>query len=460
MKEITVADILRICNGKLVIGKEETVCKDFCQDTRQIHQGDVYVGIKGENLDGSLLYDEALKQGASICLIEDIPISEEVVKKYPQATIIIVENTIVSIQKLAMYKREFYDIPIIAVTGSVGKTSTKDIIASVVSEKYNVLKTKGNYNNHIGLPLTLLGLKDHTAVVVEMGMNDFGEIRTLTNIAKPTICVITNIGTAHIGKLGSRENILKAKLEILEGMKKDGTLIINNDNDLLYKWNKNNKQYLVISFGIENPSDTQAININLQEFSSEFELPNKEKIKVPIAGIHFIYNALCAISVGKRLGISIEKIKKGIENFELSKNRMEKIETSSGITIISDCYNANYDSMKVALESLEKMTASRKIAVLGDMLELGKYSQELHEKVGIEVSKCHLDFLITVGKESKAIVKKVKELGMPEDKIYENHELSQAIKTLDKIVKSGDILLIKASNGMKFNKLVEFLKNK
>lgn len=307
------------------------------------------------------------------------------------------------------------------------------MIASVVMTSYKVQKTQGNYNNHIGLPLTILGLKDHTALVVEMGMNNLGEISVLSKIAKPTIAVITNVGTAHIGNLGSRENILKAKLEILEGLKEEGTLIINNDNDLLHNWNSENKNYKVLSFGIENESVVMAKNIDLKEYGSEF-IANiyreNTNVEVDVSGVHFVYNALCGVAVGMALNISKDNILKGIKEFELSKSRMEIIENKQGVKIINDCYNANYDSMKASIEALSRMSAVRKIAVLGDMLELGEYSTSLHEKVGSEVAKNKIDILITVGKEAKDIVKQAIKEGMNKNQIYELENINDAIQII------------------------------
>ena len=461
MKSLTVKDIITVCDGKLICGNEEQVCENFSKDTRQINEGDVYVGIKGEKFDGSLFYEEALKQGAKVCLLEEIELQEEIYQNYQDVTIITVKDTLKALQKLASYKRSLYDIPVIAITGSVGKTSTKDMIASVIMQSYHVLKTQGNYNNQIGLPLTILGLKDHTALVVEMGMSEAGEISKLTNIAKPNICVITNVGTAHIGNLGSRENILKAKLEILEGLSKDGTLVINNDNDLLHKWNMENNTYQVIDFGIENQSKVMAKDINLKEYESNF-LTNINgetvEVTVPVSGVHFVYNALCAICVGETLHISKEHILKGIKEFELSKNRMEIIENKDGVTIINDCYNANFDSMKASIESLCRMNAKQKIAVLGDMLELGEYSKDLHEKVGTEVAKNKIDLLITVGKEAKNIAKQAIMEGMNQDKIYQLETIEEAIRIIKEQSQKGDAILVKASNGMNFKRIVEAIR--
>ena len=227
-----IKDILKVTNGKMLIGDENLVCDSFSKDTRTIQNGDIYIGIKGENFDGNKFWKQALDNGAGGVIIQDVEVSTEELKNYKDKTVIKVEDTLKALYEIAKYKRSLYDIPVVAITGSVGKTSTKDIIASVVSTQYKTLKTEGNNNNNIGLPLTILKLKDHEALVVEMGMNHFGEISLLTDIAKPTLAVITNIGTSHIGNLGSRENILKAKLEILEGMKIP-KIIINNDNSII-----------------------------------------------------------------------------------------------------------------------------------------------------------------------------------------------------------------------------------
>ncbi len=456
--DIKVKDIIKICNAKLIFGNEEEKCKDFSKDTREIKKGDVYIGIKGENFNGNALYEKALENGAKVCILENIEIPEQIKEIYKDRTIIKVENTIKALQEIAKYKRELYNIPVIAVTGSVGKTSTKDILASVISKEYKVLKTQGNLNNHIGLPLTILKLKEHTAMVVEMGMSSLGEISILSKIAKPNISVITNVGTAHIGKLGSRENILKAKLEILDGMDKNGTLVINNDNDMLNNWNKNNNEYKVVTYGIKNDSDIIAKDIKLEELYSQFTAiieNEKLNVKVPVGGEHFVYNALCAIAVGKLLNIKSDNILKGIERFELTKNRMEIKKNKNNVTIINDCYNANYDSMKASLEYLSKSNLKRKIAVLGDMLELGNYSKQLHEKVGEEIVKNKIDILITVGKEAKSILNKATSLGLKKENAYNFETNEQAINLLNKILKPEDIVLVKASNGMNFNKIIE-----
>ena len=463
-----VKDILKVTKGKLVTGDEDLICENFSKDTRTIQRGDIYIGIKGEKFDGNQFWKQALDNGAEAVIVQNIEITEDEKEKYSNKTIIKVEDTLNALYEIAKYKRCLYDIPVIAVTGSVGKTSTKDVIASVVSTKYKTLKTEGNNNNNIGLPFTILKLKDHEAMVVEMGMNHFGEISLLTNIAKPNLAVITNIGTSHIGNLGSRENILKAKLEILEGMKIP-KIIINNDNDLLHKWCEENKNRIEIhTFGIENESELMAENIKMQEESSEFVATSNSyesdesikklselEIRVPVGGEHFVYNALCATEVGHILGISDEKIQKGISNFELTKKRMDMKKLENGAIIINDAYNESYESMKVSLKFLAKHTGTRKIAVLGDMFELGEYSEELHRKVGKEVAENGINILICAGENSKYIIEEAKKNKNVQTYFINNNE--QIVEKLTQELRNGDVVLVKASNGMKFFEICQKL---
>ena len=461
--KIYLKDLITKCNGILVQGNLDTVLSDFSKDTRTINKNDIYIGIKGEKIDGSIFYEEALKKGANGCILnKDVQLKEDILKKYDNAFIVLVDSTITALQELATYKRSLYDIPVIGITGSVGKTSTKDIVASIMSKKFNVLKTEGNYNNHIGLPLTILKLKNHDALVVEMGMNNLGEISLLSKIAKPTISIITNVGTAHIGILKSRENILKAKLEILDGMTKNSPIIINNDNDLLHKWyieNKNN--YNIITYGIENKSDYNATNINLEELKSTFELNiknNNTKFEINIPGEHFILNSLCAISVGDYFSIPIEELKNGLKNFELTKRRME-IENIKNITIINDCYNANLDSMKGAIKYLGTLN-TRKIAILGDMLELGSFSEELHRLVGQELIQNKIDIIFLVGNEVKYIEDECLKHGFNKNNIYLFKNNKDALEKILDLIKEKDTLLIKASYSMNFIDIYNGLKEK
>lgn len=453
-----IKEIIKATKGKLIKGNLEVKCGDFCKDTRIIKQGDTYIGIKGENFDGNMLWEESFQKGATTVILQGIDFEGKNLDEYEDKNIIEVEDTIKALSDIAKYKRDLYgkDFPVIGVTGSVGKTSTKDIIASVVSQKYKTLKTQGNNNNNIGLPFTIFNLKDHQAAVIEMGMNHLGEISNLTKIAKPTISVITNIGTSHIGNLGSRENILKAKLEILEGME-EKVLVINNDNDLLHKYDMENKDIEIHTYGIENHSEVMAEDIKLNENDSEFICNlkgEKFKIKVPVGGIHFIYNALCAVTVGNLLGLSTEQIIKGIGTFELTKKRMDITELENGVTIINDSYNASFESMQASLKYLSGLKNDRKIAVLGDMFELGEYSKKLHEKVGKEVAKNDINILICSGENSKNIVKAAKDSGMDEKDIYYFEDKNKIQEFIKQIWKKGDVILFKASNGMKFFEIV------
>ena len=442
---IYVKDIINLCNGLLINGNEDTKCINFTNDTRNLNEGDVFVGIKGDSFNGNAFYKEAIKKGASVCIIDDKTVLDD---GYGDASVVLVDDSIKAIQELAKYKRSLYNIPVIAVTGSVGKTSVKDMIYAVVNSEYKTLCTKGNMNNHIGVPLTILGLKDHTALIVEMGMNHMGEIHVLSNIAKPTIAVITNIGTAHIGNLGSRENILKAKMEITDGMN-DGTLIINNDNDLLRTVKYNN----LITIGIDNKSDYMAYDIHDNVFSNEFYI-DENYINIPVGSRAFIYNALFAYAVGKKLGISEDKIIKALESFKLTSHRLEVIKHND-YTIIDDTYNASLDSVNNSLSILGKVKG-RKVFIFGDILELDEFAKEIHEEVGKSVISNKIDVLITVGENSYNTYSIVYDKDI-EAYHYDNND--EMINEIDKIIDIGDTILVKGSHGMNLIQVVEHLKN-
>lgn len=457
-----VEDIIKATNGRLLVGDPQEDCENFCTDTRKIQKGDIYVGLKGEKFNGNEYYKEALEKGAKVAVISGIEVTKEDLEQYKDKTIIEVKDSLEAFGDIAAYKRDLYDIPVVQITGSVGKTSTRDIIANVVRTQYKTLQTEGNQNNAIGLPTTLLKLKNHEAVVVESGMNHLGEIRYLGKIAKPTVAVITNIGTAHIGFLGSRENILKAKLEILENLKPDGYIVINNDNDMLNKWAKEDTKYKKYTFGIDEKSDVMAYNIKVNENYSTYnvKIDNKEySVKVPVSGVHFVYNSLCAIAVGNLLNISPENIIKGIETFTLTKNRMEIDKIKDNVTVINDAYNASYDSMKAALEYLKELPGNRKIAVLGDMFELGEFAEEIHRKVGIEVITHKVDMLVTVGELANYIADEAEYLGMPKDQVIRLNTTTEAINYLNDNLEKDDVVLLKAANGMHFAEIFKGINN-
>ncbi len=455
-----IKEILEITKGTLLSGNESSECENFKIDSREIKKGDTFVSVAEGKINNIDYIKTAIKNGAKNCIIYN----KEPIIKDETVNIIGVEDTQTALQQMAEYERNRRNIPVVAITGSVGKTSTKDMVASVLSMKCKVLKTKGNMNNELGLPLTILSLKDENLICVEMGMNHFGEISRLTHIAKPTVAIITNVGTAHIGNLGSRENILKAKLEILEGLQ-GNTIVINNDNDLLGEWAKSDKKYNKLTYGINNKSTFMAEDIQSYEDKSIYKLIEDKivtekgtqstegkniEVTVPVGGEHFVLNSLCAIAVGTYFEIPKDKILQGISKFELTKKRMELNTTKNGATVINDTYNANYDSMKAGITYLQNIKDKRKIAILGDMLELGDYAEELHSEVGKEIKD--IDVLITVGELSKNIAKNANA-----KEIYQYTSNADAITKAKEIITPNDIILVKASNSMKFIEIVEAL---
>ena len=441
-----------------VINEIDEDINAFSIDTRKIINNDCYIGIKGENNDGNKFYMDAFNKGANLVILDNYDPNDDVVKYLinNNKSIMVVEDSILALGEIAKLERSLFKFPVVAITGSAGKTSTKDMVYSVLKEAFTAHKTIGNQNNHIGLPLSILSLDKNTdMLVLEMGMNHLKEISYLTSIAKPSVAIITNVGTAHIGNLGSRENILKAKLEILEGLDKDGILIINNDNDLLHDWYLNNKdKYHIITIGIDNESDYTAQEIKEMETSSSFKC-NNTTYKVPVGGIHFIYNTLVAIAVASYYNIPIDKIKNGIKNFELSSNRMHIINNEdTNITIIDDSYNANYDSMSYAIKYLSSLNG-RRIAVLGTMKELGDFSEKLHRDIGKLIVEEKIDILITVGDYAKYINDEAIKLGFSKENSYNYMDNKAAIKQIKEIKTKDDKILIKASNSMNFKEIVD-----
>ncbi len=454
--KLYVKDILKKIKGNLIVGDTESLITSISIDTRTIQKGEVYLGIKGQNIDGNTLYKEALLKGAVGCILSHDTLVDLEFLKNKKVFIILVDNPLLALQEIASYKRSLLDIPVIAITGSVGKTSTKDMVSSVLETQYKVLKTEGNLNNHLGLPLTIMKYTDEDILVLEMGMNNLGEISLLSKIAKPTLSIITNIGTSHIGNLGSRENILKAKLEILDGMK-EKVLIINNDNELLAKIKITGK---LITYGIFNPSDYQATNLKYTDDYVSYKiniLDKNEEIKVNIPSESFVLNSLCALSVGLYYNLDMAKIKKGIAKFKLTKERLE-VEKINNITFIKDYYNASFDSMVSSLKYLKNLEG-RKIAVLGDMLELGSFAEELHEKLGQHIYDNKVDILITVGAYSKYMAKALLKLGFNKNNIFTYSHNREAATKLLSLLKEDDKVLIKASHGMNFKEIYFLVKD-
>lgn len=440
-----VSEIVIATGGKLISGDENLEITGFSQDSRKVSQGMMYIPIIGERFDGHDFIDSAFDNGASAV------ISERMIKD-SNHVVVVVENTLKALQDMARYLRTHRDVKVVGITGSVGKTSTRDMVYSVVRQQYKTLKTDGNYNNNIGLPLTILRYQDEEVMILEMGMNHLKEMEELSLIARPDISAITNVGTAHIGELGSRENILKAKMEIIAGMKDGSTLVINGDNDMLSTVKLDHLE--LVKVGLDSEAEFKARNVILKDNYSEFDISyggNDYHVVVPVPGVHFVLNALVALAVGTKLNISMDKCIKGIEEFELTKKRMDVMELNDNIILIDGTYNASEDSMKSSLDVLATYNR-RKVAVLADMLELGEFSEQLHRSVGKYLANKQIDLLVAVGQEARYIVAGAKEAGM--DNIYYCKDNEEVVCYLKNNLQSGDVVLLKGSNGMKLKDVV------
>ncbi len=437
----TAEEIAKVTGGVLV-GDNVSVTS-ISTDTRTIEESALFIAIKGENFDGNDFIGKAFEKGAAAALSDAEKGSLNVEKP-----VVYVENSRTAQLKLARYYRDKFGVKLCGVTGSVGKTSTKDMIYAVLSSEFNTLKTEGNFNNDIGLPKTLFRLDDsYKAAVIEMGMSDLGEISALSRTAHPNCAVITNIGWCHIENLKSRENILKAKLEILDGTDENAPLIINGDDDMLKTVNVERK---IIRYGFSDKNDVFADNIVHENGGEKFTVHynNKEyPASVPVIGEHHILNALAAFCVGIEFNIAPERIIPAFMNYEASGMR-QKIEKRGGYTFILDCYNASPTSMESSLSVLGTMSG-RKIAVLGDMLELGEMSKQLHAGLAEFVMK-NADMAFLYGKEMKALRD---ELFKHEFPVFHSEKKSELTELLNHNLKSGDNVLFKGSRGMRMEEI-------
>lgn len=459
--EIKIKDILDATNGELILGSENIILKGISIDSRKIGEGYLFIPIKGERFDGHSFIKDAFSTGAIATLT-----SKSIdVKTLTNKCIIKVDDTLKALQNIAKYFLKKVNIPVVAITGSTGKTTTKEFIYNVLSQKYNVLKNEGNFNNHIGLPLTLLKVENsHDIVVLEMGMSNKGEIDTLANLTKPDVGVITNIGVSHIENLGSREEIFKAKMEIANYMDSNSVLIVNGDDDFLNKLKEISSDFKTYFVGLNDDNNIYVTNINssdINEVRFSINIENKVyDIKLNVPGVHNIYNALLAIAVGLNFRIPIEDIIVGLSNYTGSKMRLNILKLADEITVINDCYNASPDSMRAALDVLNKIKGKRKIAILGDMFEMGDYSEEAHNQVGYMVSRRNIDLLITVGKKAKTIGQSALEKGLSKNQVIILENNRKVIEMLRDIIKTGDSILIKGSRGMKMEEIVHFLQER
>lgn len=441
MELLKLSEIANACAGTY---NNDCDIKGVCIDTRKITEGCLFICIKGERFDAHQFADEALEKGAAAVMIhEDIEVSGNYVR---------VDDTSKALLDLGGYYRSKFNIPLVALTGSVGKTTTKEFTYLVVNSQYNTIKTLGNLNNEIGLPQMLFLIDSSAeAAVIEMGMNHFGEIHRLSCAAKPTMALITNIGVSHIENLGSREGILKAKLEILDGLEKGAPLILNGDDDLLRT--VKSSDYRVYYYGVEN-GDFRADNICEENGRTTFEVcyfGSKQKIEIPTIGIHNVYNALAAFAAGYFLDIPPQQCADALNRY-VPEGMRQKSVYINGITSIEDCYNASPDSMRAALTTLSNTKGNKKIAVLSDMLELGDFSRQAHTDVGVMAAEMNIDFLLTVGEMSKYIAAAAKEKGMKN--VFYFHTKEELTNALLDIAESGDTVIFKASRGMKLEDVI------
>lgn len=448
-------ELIKAVDGKLLWGDIHNVFSGITTDSRKVAKGNLFIPLVGERFDGHDYIEQCFDTGAKVCLTQkEIPEREN-------CSAVLVNDTAKALRDIAAWHRNKYIIPVVGITGSVGKTSTKDMISCVLAKKYEVLKTQGNFNNEIGLPLTFFNLeKRHEAAVIEMGMSGFGEISRLTAIAQPQIAVITNIGVSHIENLGSQQGILKAKLEILEGLKPGGMIVLNGDDPLLRE-KRGKLDCRAVFYGMDAESDYCAENYkSLGEDGSSFSIKVDNKtyeVKVPVPGIHNVYNALAAIAVGVEMNIPMEIIVDGISEYSPGSMR-QNILSHKGIKIINDAYNASPQSMQAAINVLEELSAkTRGIAVLGDMLEMGNMAEELHYSVGNFIKDKKISHLITVGKDSKSIMQAVADSGNCSISLQHFQNNNDALKYIISIVKQGDYILIKGSRGMKMEQIAEGL---
>jgi UDP-N-acetylmuramoyl-tripeptide--D-alanyl-D-alanine ligase len=468
MQDMTIKRAAKACGGELHFVQETTDTPLFgaAIDSRAVEPGNLFVAMKGEKTDGHKYIPSACERGAAAILCEEKP-------EHCSVPCIVVPSCFEALKQIAAEYRRTLDIPVIGIIGSVGKTSTKEMVAAVLSQKYHVLKTDGNYNNEIGVPLTLMRIRaEHEAAVVEMGISEFGEMTRLGAVAHPDICVMTNIGWCHTENLIDRSGILRAKTEVFATMRQGAPVILNGDDEYL---NTITKERGVTPYFYrilqetpkENISDRKtdegkkvdayitASNVISHGFGGSDAVFNLEGesfgVHIPLPGEHMVYNALAAAAVGRLLDVTTTQIQEGILNAQTIGGRSNFIE-HDGYTVIDDCYNANPVSMKASLEVLS-YSKGRKIAVLGDMFELGSEEEALHARIGETAARLGIDALFCEGKLSKALVEAAAQEGMPYVAHYDDK--SHLIAELKDYIRPGDTILVKASHGMHFTEIVQ-----
>lgn len=453
---ITLKDLNKLSGVEFINKDLIKPIKGVSIDSRKINENEIFFAIKGENFDGHNFVDEVFSKGASVAVIENSKKDKFLSKGYP---LIIVPDTIKALGELANIYRKKFKVKVIGLTGSNGKTTTKEMIAKVLSSKFTIIKTEGNLNNTIGVPLNLFRLNNkHELAVIELGINNFGEMQTLCEIAEPDFGLITNIGHAHIEFLKSRENIAKEKGELFQFLrKKNGFVFVNNDEPLIKNQAKGMKRKL--TFGFSSKSDVKGKIISLNGFAQPtLKVSYKGKsevVNLQTFGIHTAQNALCAAAVGLKFGISLKQIKKELETFQSYDKRMQIINVGK-YTIINDAYNANPDSMKMAIQTLGLMNGYlEKLAVLGDMLELGEFSKKFHRELAHYLSENQIKKVFFFGELTKISFDEAKKMNLIARYFKSKKELvDEIIKTMPE----GSLILLKGSRKMKMEEIIEYLK--
>ena len=455
METITLGQLLEAVGGQLLGGFSDRSAPIAAVDTdsRSIHPGSLFIPLVGERFDGHAYINAALAGGAVGCLT-----ARERESYLPDKFYVKVSSTQKALRDLAAWYKSQFDIPFVAVTGSVGKTTAKDMLAAVLGTKYNVLKTEGNFNNNVGLPLTLLRLdRGHQMCVLEMGMDKPGEIDYLAGIVKPDVGVITNIGDAHIERLGSRENIFKAKCELLPHVQKDGLLVLNGDDALLSTLRGSTPVPAVFcgqGEGMEYRAQVTGGD-GMSHIYCRLTTPHMNRdVRIPALGAHMVYPVLIAAAVGERYGLTPDQIEEGLTRFVPTRMRMNILRRGEGVTILDDTYNANPQSMRAAISVLADSQGAYKIAVLGDMLELGPFAPALHTGVGECLGRVGVDCLVAVGEQAEHMAQGARESGVSQ--VYYCADKKKAQDVLGQVICPSCTILVKASRGMKLEELTAF----
>lgn len=452
MLKLSLDEIVKATKGKLLLNNNKEV-EYISTSSKDIKENTLFIPIKGEKYDGHAFLEDAYNNGCRIFLIDK---NHEFYKK--DISLIEVNDTLLALGSLARFYLDKFNVDLIGVTGSVGKTSTRDIIYSVLNEKYKTLKNELNYNNEIGIPKTLFNLDySYEKAVIEMGIDKKGDISYFKTIAPLKHAVISNIGLSHIANFKNQEGIFHAKMEIAKDFNKENTLIVNGDDNFLKTLKDKKLPYNLLTYGFDKDNTIYCVSYEIVNGKINFKVNFKNKVydyTIPSIAKHNIYNAMSAILIGNLYNLTYEEIKKGLESVSFTEGRLTII-NKKDITIINDCYNASLDSIKSALNVLSTFK-TRKVAILGDVLETGSYEEEIHKNIGKSIIG-NTDILILVGDSIKYTYDEVTKNNFNKDNIYVFNTYEDVIKNIDNIIKKGDTILLKASHGIKLSNVVEYL---